>query len=461
MLALTRAKPWTLLRSGAQPPSDQLIQLWAGIVNILLVSPYPKNSFRHQNIHLPQLSLAILAGLTPPEHEVEIVEEPWDTINFDKSYDLVGITTMTATASRAYEIAAVFSARGVKTILGGIHPTTLPNEAIQYADSVVIGEAENVWANAVNDLKNNKLKRFYKDEFPILESAVIPRRDLIKRRSGRIKIAPIETTRGCPYNCDFCSVTKFFGPRLRHKPIEDIMKDISTIDEKNLLFLDDNIVGDGKYARELFGELKHMRKKWVGQSAINIVKNRELLRLAADSGCCGLFIGLESISAKGMSRYKKNLKTKKEISDAIKILQDLGILMLPSIIFGFDSDEPSIFKETVEFLIKCNVAFAQFVLLTPFPGTKIFADLEREGRIVSYDWDQYDMLKLVFKPSNMTSTQLLEGIDWVTNRFYSLPSIIRRVWANKCHPIFYLSVNWGFRASASVQGKLDRYGVEI
>lgn len=413
-------------------------------MNILLVSPFPRNKYRHQNIHLPQLSLPILAGLTPPEHDIEIVEEPWDTINFDKNYDLVGITTMTATASRAYEIATTFKERGVKTILGGIHPTTLPNEAIKYADSVIIGEAENVWASAVNDAQKNKFKRFYRGEFPLLEGAVIPRRDLIKRRSGSIKIAPVETTRGCPYNCDFCTVTKLFGPRLRHKPIKDVMKDISTIQEKNLLFLDDNIVGDKKYARVLFSELKHMRKKWVGQSAINIINDRELLRLAADSGCCGLFVGLESVSVKEMSRYKKNLKTKEAIKDAVKMLQDVGILILPSIIFGFDSDEQSIFDETVEFLIDCNVAFAQFVLLTPYPGTKTFTDLEKESRITSYDWSRYDNLRLVFKPSSMTSTQLLEGFNWVRTKFYSFPSMIKRFWANKCHPIVYISVNLGF-----------------
>ena len=415
------------------------------MMRILLISPLPRHKFRHRNLHLPQLSLPILAGLTPPEHAIEIAEEPWDEVDVNGDYDLVGITTMTATAPRAYELARTFRARGVKTILGGIHPTSLPDEAIEYADSVVIGEAENVWADVLNDAANNRLKKFYQGGFPLLENAPMPRRDLIKRRSGRMGLAPVETSRGCPYGCDFCTVTRFFGRRLRHKPVKDVMADIATVKEKNLLFLDDNIVGDRKYARDLFRELKHMGKGWVGQSAINIVKDRELLKLAADSGCGGLLVGLESVSTKEITRYKKNLKTRHEIKEAVKMLQDVGILVLPSVIFGFDSDGPSIFEETAEFLLDCRVPFAQFVLLTPFPGTKTRADLEKENRITSHDWGRYDNLKLVFRPAGMTAERMVEGFDWIRTEFYSVPSMVKRFWANRSHPLLYFSVNLGFR----------------
>jgi len=414
-------------------------------MKILFISPCPKDGHRHKNLHIPQLSLPILAGLTPPEHEVEIVEEPWDKINFDKKYDLVGITTMTATAPRAYEISIMFRERGIKTILGGIHPTTLPDESIKYTDSVVIGEAENIWDSVIKDAQENKLKKFYKSEFPLLSNSVIPRRDLVKRKAGVINLVPIETTRGCPYNCDFCSVTKFFGPRPRHKPIKEVIKDISTIKGKNLMFLDDNIAGNKQYARELFKELKYMGKKWVGQSAINIVKDRELLKLASESGCCSFFIGLESVSTKEINRYHKNLKSKEEIKEAIKMFLDVGILIYVSLIFGFDGDDQSIFEETVEFLIESKVAFAQLVLLTPFPGTKIFNDLQKEGRILSYDWSKYDNVKLVFEPLRMTADQLLGGFHWARHKFDSFPSIIKRFWANKRHPILYSSVNLGSR----------------
>ena len=414
-------------------------------MKILFISPCPKDEHRHKNLHIPQLSLPILAGLTPPEHEIEIVEEPWDKINFDKKYDLVGITTMTATAPRAYEISIMFRERGIKTILGGIHPTTLPDESIKYTDSVVIGEAENIWDSVIKDAQENKLKKFYKSEFPLLNNSVIPRRDLVKRKAGVINLVPVETTRGCPYNCDFCSVTKFFGPRPRHKPIKEVIKDISTIKGKNLMFLDDNIAGNKQYARELFKELKYMGKKWVGQSAINIVKDRELLKLASESGCCSFFIGLESVSTKEINRYHKNLKSKEEIKEAIKMFLDVGILIYVSLIFGFDGDDQSIFEETVEFLIESKVAFAQLVLLTPFPGTKIFNDLQKEGRIFSYDWSKYDNVKLVFEPLRMTADQLLGGFHWARHKFDSFPSIIKRFWANKRHPILYSSVNLGSR----------------
>lgn len=414
-------------------------------MKILFISPCPRDERRHKNLHIPQLSLPVLAGLTPPEHEIEIIEEPWDKINFDKKYDLVGITTMTATAPRAYEISIMFRERGIKTILGGIHPTALPDESIKYTDSVVIGEAENIWDSVIKDAQENKLKKFYKSEFPLLNNSVIPRRDLVKRKAGAINLVPVETTRGCPYNCDFCSVTKFFGPRPRHKPIKEVIKDISTIKGKNLMFLDDNIAGNKQYARELFKELKYMGKKWVGQSAINIVKDRELLKLASESGCCSFFIGLESVSTKEINRYHKNLKSKEEIKEAIKMFLDVGILIYVSLIFGFDGEDQSIFEETVEFLIESRVAFAQLVLLTPYPGTKIFNDLQKEGRIFSYDWSKYDNVKLVFEPLGMTADQLLGGFHWARRKFDSFPSIIKRFWANKHHPILYSSVNLGSR----------------
>jgi radical SAM superfamily enzyme YgiQ (UPF0313 family) len=375
-------------------------------MKILFISPCPKDERRHKNLHIPQLSLPILAGLTPPEHEIEIVEEPWDKINFDKKYDLVGITTMTATAPRAYEISIMFRERGIK-------------------------EAENIWDSVIKDAHENKLKKFYKSEFPLLNNSVIPRRDLVKRKAGAINLVPVETTRGCPYNCDFCSVTNFFGPRPRHKPIKEVIKDISTIKGKNLMFLDDNIAGNKQYARELFKELKYMGKKWVGQSAINIVKDRELLKLASESGCCSFFIGLESVSTKEINRYHKNLKSKEEIKEAIKMFLDVGILIYVSLIFGFDGDDQSIFEETVEFLIESRVAFSQLVLLTPFPGTKIFNDLQKEGRILSYDWSKYDNVNLVFEPLRMTADQLLGGFHWARHKFDSFPSIIKRFWANK------------------------------
>ncbi|MFW9824366.1 MAG: B12-binding domain-containing radical SAM protein [Candidatus Thorarchaeota archaeon] len=414
-------------------------------MKILFVSPAPKGKKRHKNLHIPQLSLPILAGLTPPEHEIEIIEEPWDKINFDKKYDLVGITTMTATAPRAYEISAMFRERGIKTILGGIHPTTLPDESIRYANSVVIGEAENIWSTVIKDFQKNDLRKFYKGEFPLLENSVLPRRDLIRRKAGAINLAPVETTRGCPYNCDFCSVTKLFGSRPRHKPIKEVIEDIATIKEKNLIFLDDNITANKQYARELFKELKYMDKTWVGQSSINVVKDRELLKLAAESGCCAFFVGLESVSAKGINRYHKNLESKEEIKEAIKIFQDAGILIYASLIFGFDNDDPAVFEQTVEFLIESKVAFVQLVLLTPFPGTKIFNDLQKDGRIFSYDWSKYDNLNLVFEPLGMNTDQVLRGFHWARRKFYAFPSIIKRFWANKRYPIFYSSLNLGSR----------------
>ncbi|MFH2094827.1 MAG: cobalamin-dependent protein, partial [Bacteroidota bacterium] len=242
-------------------------------MKILLIAPCPVNEQRHNTMDIPQLTLSLIAGMTPPEHEVEICEEVYgQMINYDGDYDLVGITLMTQTCIRGYEVANEFRKRGTKVVFGGIHATAMPKEAILFADAVVIGEAEDgLWENVLNDAKNNRLKQFYKlDKMPDLQNHVYPRRDLIRCASGKFSIAPIETTRGCPYNCNFCSVSRFFGTKQRHKPIRDIIQEAEMCEEKILFFLDDNITLDKKFIKKLFLELIPLKKAWVGQASINL-----------------------------------------------------------------------------------------------------------------------------------------------------------------------------------------------
>jgi radical SAM superfamily enzyme YgiQ (UPF0313 family) len=315
---------------------------------------------------------------------------------------------------------------------------------------VVIGEAEGLWEIVLDDIRHNRLKSFYKlDKLPDLQRHVSPRRDLIKCSSGKFSIAPIETTRGCPYNCDFCTVSRFFGTRQRHKPILDIITDIESCKEKNLFFLDDNITGDKRYAKELFREMIPLNRVWVGQASIQVASDPELLRLAYKSGCRALLIGFESLSESGISQYRKTLKTVDENLLAVKKLQDNGIMTMASLIFGLDSDTTEVFDVAHDFLTRSKAAFFQACAMTPYPGTPVFNKLRSEGRILTDNWNRFDASKVIIKPENISPEELLAGFDKIKWHFYSNWSIFQRSYPNIkigfWEAILYLSLNKGYQ----------------
>lgn len=420
-------------------------------MKILLISPCQLADQRPNSMDIPQLTLSIIAALTPPEHEIEIVEEVYgDTVNFEGDYDVIGISIMTQTCIRGYQIANEFRKRGRTVVFGGIHATSMPDEAIRFGNSVVIGEAEGLWDIVLDDIKNNRLKSFYKlDKLPDLQNHVTPRRDLIKCSSGKFSIAPIETTRGCPYNCDFCSVSRFFGTRQRHKPIPGIMADIESCNEKNLFFLDDNITGDKRYARELFREMIPLKKIWVGQASVQVAGDPELMSLAYKSGCRALLIGFESMSDSGFNQYRKTLKTIDENVAAVKKLQDNGIMTMASLIFGLDSDTDEVFDVAHDFLTRSKAAFFQACVMTPYPGTPVFHRLRSEGRILTDDWTRFDASKVIIRPENMSSEDLLAGYNKIKWHFYANKSILKRAYPNVkigfYEALLYLSLNKGYQ----------------
>jgi radical SAM superfamily enzyme YgiQ (UPF0313 family) len=430
-------------------------------LKILLVAPCVKGERRHSNLDIPQLTLSLLAGMTPPEHEIEICEEVFgQTINFEGDYDLVGISIMTQTAIRGYEIANLFRLRGKTVVFGGIHATSLPHEAIRYGDSVVIGEAEGLWPTVLEDAAKNRLQKFYKlSQLPDLQNYVHPRRDLVQCTSGKFAIAPIETTRGCPYNCDFCSVSRFYGTRQRHKPIRKIIEEAEACPEKFLFFLDDNITFDRKYALELFRELAPLKKRWVGQASINLSKDDELMQAARKSGCGALLFGFESITHDGLNSYRKTLKTIDANIEAIKRLRGNGILTMASIVFGLDTDDNSVFDLTYEFLAKSKPAFFQACVLTPYPGTPVFDNLKAQGRILTDDWTKYDATKVIVDPLGMSSEQLLAGINQVQEDIYSRASILKRALPNMMlgpvEALLYFSLNRGYRKRFVSKSKIE------
>jgi radical SAM superfamily enzyme YgiQ (UPF0313 family) len=280
----------------------------------LIIPSAESNSRKQKKAILPPLGLAIVAALTPPDIEVSLTDENVSAIDFEKETDLVGITALTITAQRAYEIADTFRARGVKVVLGGIHPSILPEEASQHADAVVIGEAEGIWPGLIEDFRSNKLQRVYRqNERPSMLNLPIPRRDLFANGAYLVRNT-IFTTRGCPYSCAFCTVTSFFGHTYRCRPVEEVIKEIETLNKKKLVvFLDDNIVGNPKFAKELFRALIPHKIKWVGQASVTIARDDELLKLAAASGCIDLFVGFESLSPASLTAVGKKINVVDEL----------------------------------------------------------------------------------------------------------------------------------------------------
>lgn len=393
----------------------------------------------------PPLNLITVAALTPPEHEVVILDESLTTIDFDEKYDLVGISVMTALAPRAYEIADAFRSRGIPVVLGGMHPSTLPEEAKAHADAVVIGEAEGSWPQLIEDLKNGSLKPFYRQRERLrLENMVIPRRDLLNR-SRYLVPDTVQTTRGCPFACSFCTVSQFFGHEFRFRPVEEVVREVQALEGEVIAFVDDNIVGHPAYAKRLFKALAPLKIKWFSQGSLNIARDEDLLRLAAESGCIGLFIGFESLSPSNLKAVGKAVNRVEEYSAAIKKIHEYGIAIEGAFIFGFDEDDESIFERTVKFAQENRLEAAQFGILTPFPGTPLREQLEREGRIINNDWGEYTISKVVFEPKLMSPRTLQEGFNWAWQEFYSLGSISRRLGLVKKHAAILWALNLNIR----------------
>jgi len=386
-----------------------------------------RRKMKARAFRFPPVNLTLLAAMTPEEWEVSIVDENVDDVDFEADVDLVGITTMTATAPRAYAIADRFRARGVKVVMGGMHASAMPQEALQHADAVVVGEAEGCWHKVLEDFKRREMRGIYRSErFPDLAGLPIPRRDLL-RKKAYLTTNTIQTARGCPFGCSFCAVSYFFGRKYRMRPVKEVIAEIEAMGSKFVGFLDDNIAGDRRYAKELFQALASEGIMWAGQASTTIARDRELLKLAQKSGCKGLFVGFESISEDSLGEVGKRFNRVEEYREVIKRFHDHGIVVEGAFIFGFDHDDLGVFERTLEFAKKSGLDLAQFGILTPLPGTPLRARLEREGRIISNDWSKYNIGHAVFRPKNMTPEQLEEGTQWAWLQFYSSPSILARL----------------------------------
>jgi radical SAM superfamily enzyme YgiQ (UPF0313 family) len=412
----------------------------------LIVPAAQETSKKRRRALLPPLGLATVAALTPADVTISLTDENVRDIDFGDRPDLVGITALTVTAKRAYEIADTFRAKGVKVVLGGVHPTVLPEEAGQHADAVVVGEAEGVWPGLIEDFRADRLKKLYRaSERPDLAGLPIPRRDLFTPGAYRVKNT-VSTTRGCPYSCAFCTVTSFFGRTYRCRPVLEVLREIETFHRgRFIVFLDDNIVGNPKHAKELFRGLITYKVKWVAQCSITIAKDEELLRLAAASGCVSLFIGFESVSPQSLAAVGKKINVVDEYEDTIKKIHSHGIGIHGFFIFGFDQDDKEVFARTVGFAQKNGIETAQFDFLTPYPGTAFGKAMDEAGRLETKDWSRYGH-GLVFRTGSMSRETIEQGHDWAWREFYSVPSIWRRLKYGRRYSWAFWLANLTYRA---------------
>lgn len=420
---------------------------------VLLVFPREKGvKYSNDTLYpFPMLGLTLLAAQFPKHYEIKIVNEAIEKIDFDMEVDLVGITALTCVAKRAYEVADQFRRRGVKVILGGVHPSLLPEEAKEHADSVFIGEAEGLLDLVVRDFEEGKLKPFYKNrQWADLKEMPMARRDLLSRRYSPFFKA-IETTRGCPHHCDFCSVPVINGKRYRMRPLEKIDEELSGIIRKKgeyLFITDDNIIAREDYALGLFDIFKRHGVKWMAFATIKIARNEALLQRAQQSGCVSLFIGFESLLQTNLDNVSKRFVDVKELVHSIQVIQGHGIGIHGSFIFGFEGDDPTVFRKTVDFVQRHCIEIPSFSILTPFPGTQLRKRLEDEGRIFDHDWSHYDMSHVVFQPKKMSVRELQEGYLWAQKYTCAPRSILKRLlWGPRNHFFYFLMSNFALRGA--------------
>lgn len=410
-------------------------------MKVQLIAPSPKRTGvsdgrpSAKGVFTP-LGLMQVAGIMPATADVSITDEVVEPTDFACGADVVGLTMMTAAAPRAYEIADRFRAQGTAVVMGGMHASALPDEALQHADAVVVGEAEGAWTRALADFERGKMAGVYRnDTFPTLDNLPLPRRDLI---DSRRYLGPntIQATRGCPYACSFCTVSTFFGRSYRTRSIDEVIDEAAGLRGKPLMFVDDNIMGQPSYAQQLFERLKDLKLTFFGQASTSMLKTPDLIKKAAEAGCKGLFVGLESLSAHNLASVGKKINVVDTYRELISRLHDHGIAIVGSFIFGLDGDDEDVFERTADFAEEAKIDVPQFSILTPLPGTRLYAQVESEGRIIERNWAKYDFKHVCFRPRHMTADRLESGIRWVNKRLYSWRSIIKRT-ASRLQPLVW------------------------
>lgn len=401
-----------------------------------------KKSLRYQ-----PLTLTTLAALVPPELPIDLrlIDEGISEVPLDLEADLVGLTVITGTAMRAYELADTFRARGIKVVLGGPHVTLIPEDARPHADAIVVGYAEDTWPELLRDFAAGKMGTCY-NQSPGLEigGRPFPRRDLLPREHFLTNNV-FEATRGCVHSCDFCVVPTAWGRKPFHKPVEEVIADIRQHGARKLIFIDLNLIAHRGYALQLFRALIPLRLQWYGLATVLLADDPELLELCGRSGCRGLLMGLESISPQNLRQNHKGFNSPEHYGRVVQRLHQHGIALQGCFVFGLDGDEPDVFLKTAEFAVQIKIDLPRFAVVTPFPNTTLYKRLEAEGRILTKNWELYDAQHVVFQPARMTVQQLQEGVERAWKHAYSFPSIVRRIQSSPAPWPVKLGTNLGYR----------------
>ncbi len=423
-----------------------------GKLRIALISPKGplyrnRGGIFGKSLRYAPLTLTTLAALIPKEvqAEVSIWDEGIRDIDPALEADLVGMTVITGTAMRSYELARHFRARGIPVVLGGPHVTLVPEDARPHADSIVVGYAEESWPQLLRDFSLGAMKPRYDQKADLsLAGLPFPRRDLMP--AGRYLTTNVfEATRGCVHSCDFCVVPTAWGRKPYQKPVEDVVADIRQYRARKLIFVDLNLIADRDYAARLFEALIPLKVQWYGLSTTLLAEDAPLLELTARSGCKGLLMGLESISPSSLRNSQKSFNHPERYPEVVSRLHARGIALQGCFVFGNDADEPDVFLRTARFAVEARIDLPRFAVVTPFPGTPLHQRLEKEGRILTRNWELYDAQHVVFQPAHMSPLQLQLGTEQAWKYAYRYGAILKRLWGSPSASATGLAANWGYR----------------
>jgi radical SAM superfamily enzyme YgiQ (UPF0313 family) len=409
------------------------------MTQLLLINPKSqyKGLGNYRTTSYPLLNLPYVAALTPDHYEITVIDENIKPFEFQKA-DIVGITAFTSTVNRAYEIAQIYRKAGIPVVMGGIHVSMMPQEALSYCDTVVIGEAEGAWPRVIEDFEAGKMRRQYRGTWIDLAHLPMPRRDILKNEY--YGWGGIQTSRGCPMNCSFCSVSAFNGRRFRRRPLEAVIEELEQIPQTNVMITDDNIIGysqaDKEWARVFFARIaaKRIKKNFFVQASIQFGDDPELIQTAARGGVKILFIGLESVQPETLRSYQKGLNLKRleknNYHELIARIRRAGIAVIGAFVVGGDEEDISIFQATLNFIQSSHIDVLQITKPTPLPGTQLWHRLSTEGRIINQDfpkaWEEYRLTKMVYKPTKMSIEDVYEGFTYLREIYYGFWQTLKR-----------------------------------
>lgn len=382
----------------------------------------------------PPLGLATLAAYLSPDDEIDLQDQHVEELNLNDSPDLVIIQVYITNAYRAYQIADHYQAKGAYVLLGGLHVTSLPEEAASHANTIFVGPGEGTFPQFLRDFKNGNQKKIYSSSVRTLEKIPPIRRDLIKR-SRYLVPNSIVVTRGCPHHCNFCYKDAFFegGKSFYTQVVDDALAEIERLPGRHLYFLDDHLLGNAKFAAELFEGMKGMNRVFQGAGTVDSILRGNLIEKAAEAGLRSLFVGFETFSPANLRQSNKKQNLQRDYQEAVNRLHSLGIMINGSFVFGLDEDDKDVFKRTVEWGVENAITTSTYHVLTPYPGTALFKDMEKQGRILHRDWDLYDTRHVVYQTANLSADELKHGYDWAYKEFYRWSNIFRASFKHESH----------------------------